>query len=75
MNAEEEMELLKGSSLHAVTMQWKSQVESDFRELEELELPARGETTSSTARDALQGFLTKEGYLWALGTVCVFVFS
>lgn len=61
--------MLQGTSLHAVTVQWKAQVDSDFGELEELQLSSPAEDGCSTARDALGGFLTKEGYLWALGTV------
>lgn len=62
---------MRGTSLHAVTVQWKAQVDTDFRELEALRLPSplSEEGGSSTARDALEGFLTKEEYLWALGTV------
>eukprot|EP00903_Cladosiphon_okamuranus_P007725 g7485.t1 len=67
--SDDELELLRGTSLHAVTVQWKAQVDSDFGELEELQLPSPSEGGSSTARDALGGSLTKEGYLWALGTV------
>lgn len=54
-----------------MTVQWKAQVDTDFRELETLRLPSplSDEGGSSTARDALEGFLTKEEYLWALGTV------
>lgn len=57
--------------MHAVTVQWKAQVDSDFAELEELRLPSPSNDGGdcSTARDALGGVLTKEGYLWALGTV------
>lgn len=68
---DDELQLLRGTSLHAVTAQWKAQVDSDFSELEELQLPSPSEGGCSTARDVLAGFLTKEGYLWALGTVRV----
>ncbi|CAM9227113.1 unnamed protein product [Ectocarpus sp. 13 AM-2016] len=69
--SDDELELLRGTSLHAVTVQWKVQVDTDFQELEALPLPSprSEEGGSSTARDALEGFLTKEEYLWALGTV------
>eukprot|EP00752_Nemacystus_decipiens_P012039 g10674.t1 len=67
--SDDELQLLRGTSLHAVTMQWKAQVESDFGELEELPLLSPSEDGCSTTRDALGGFLTKDGYLWALGTV------
>lgn len=63
---DEELKLLRGTSLHALTTVWKSQVANDLRELQELELPSEG---SSTAQSALEGFLTKEGYQWALATV------
>lgn len=56
---------LKGTSLHAVTEKWKSQAQSDFDELMELEL----QEGVTTARSALEGYLTKEAYLWALSTV------
>lgn len=61
--------MLRGTSLHAVTVQWKAQVDGDFGELEELQLSSPWEDGCSTVRDALGGALTKEGYLWALGTV------
>lgn len=64
--SDEELKLLRGTSLHALTTVWKSQVANDLRELQELELPSEG---SSTAQSALEGFLTKEGYQWALATV------
>ncbi len=56
-----------------MTVQWKTQVDSDFDELQQAQLssPSPSEDGPSTARDALEGFLTKEGYLWALGTVRV----
>lgn len=66
LQAEEELELLRGTSLHAITVQWKNQVDSDLADLAAVELPSR---RPRTARDALEGFLTKEAYLWALGTV------
>lgn len=69
LDIDDELQLLRGTSLHAVTVQWKAQVDGDFGELEELQLPSPSEDGCSTARDALGGFLTKEGYLWALGTV------
>ncbi|CAM9302151.1 unnamed protein product [Ascophyllum nodosum] len=64
--SDEELELLRGTSLHTVTVQWKSQVTTDFRELEHMVLPSEG---SSTARDILGDCFTKEKYMWALGTV------
>ena len=70
--AEEELELLKGTSLHALTVHWKAQVENDFRELEGVELCGQGGVeASTTVRDALGGNLTEEAYLWALSTVSV----
>ena len=66
--ADEELELLRETSLHTVTVQWKSQVTTDFRELEHMVLPSEG---SSTARDILGDCFTKEKYMWALGTVRV----
>lgn len=67
---DEEVELLQGTSLHAVTVQWKTQVEADYRELGDVQLPSPPPgSAGGTVSDALEGFLTKEGYLWALGTV------
>ncbi|CAM9615510.1 unnamed protein product [Pylaiella littoralis] len=66
--SDDELELLRGTSLHAVTVQWKTQVASDFRELEEMRLQQPSEAVL-TVKDALVGSLTKEHYLWALGTV------
>lgn len=63
---DEELELLRGTSLYTVTVHWKSQVMNDFRELEELVLPT---DVSKTARDVLGECLTVENYMWALGTV------
>lgn len=51
-----------------MTVQWKTQVASDFRELEEMRLQQPSEAVL-TVKDALVGSLTKEHYLWALGTV------
>ncbi|CAM9830555.1 unnamed protein product, partial [Hapterophycus canaliculatus] len=69
--SDDEVELLRGTSLHALTLQWRAQADADFRELGEVQLssPATDAEGSSTVSDALEGFLTKEGYLWALGTV------
>lgn len=59
--------LLRGTSLHAVTERWKFQVDSDFDELMDLELELQDGV--KMVRDALEGYLTKESYLWALSTV------
>lgn len=68
--SDDELHLLRGTSLHAVTVQWKSQVNNDFSELQEKELcESAGTGNTSTVRDALEGYLTKERYLWALATV------
>lgn len=59
--------LLRGTSLHAVTERWKFQVDTDFDELMDLELELQDGV--KMVRDALEGYLTKESYLWALSTV------
>ncbi|CAM9617005.1 unnamed protein product [Discosporangium mesarthrocarpum] len=62
--SEDELELLRGSSLHAMTIQWKSQVQADYKEVLALELK-----DGCTVGSAFSGFFTKEAYLWALSTV------